>query len=643
MVLTNPILRQLDNPALSRNERALLRCRVAADFEQSGQYEAACAALYELWQGIGQRPAIAGLGELAAAEVLLRAGALSGWLGSSRQAKGAQGAAKDLISESVARFQALGESVRVAAAQSELGYCYWRAGSFDEARIIYTTALEKLKDQDTELQAKISIRLAIVEVSTGRYDDALRILTAIAPLLETSRNHALRGKFHHQLGCALTCLVKAERRMDYIDNAILEYTAAAYYFEEAGHTRYCARAENNVGFLLYTLHRHNQAHQHLNYARRLFAALKDTGSIAQVDETRARVFLAEGRSKDAERVIGDAVLTLAQGDEQGLLAEALTTQGQVLARAGKFAESRLALCRAADIAELAGAVEDAGRALLALIAEHAPRLTAEELFAAYLRADNLLKETQDAETVARLRACARRILSERSAASPDETRDQNMADSWVDFSLDARVRAFEARYIRQALIDAEGSISHAARLLGFSHHGSLASLLKGKHRDLAHLRTPAIKRRRSLLRSGHRRRRRKPAHQVAESARPITILCVEDNSLVAHTVSDALKLEGWQVELCSGVETAIRQLESETRYDLLIFANETASAQGIELIARARALPHRQQTPIIMLAGSDCEARARRAGANAFLPRPEGMTELAAIAARLLGIEPAKG
>ena len=104
MTSTESRLKQLDDPTLTHDERAQLRCRVAAELEHRGQYEAARDALGDLWQGTGQRPALEGLSELTAAEVLLRAGALSGWFGSIRQLQGAQDAAKDLISESITRF-----------------------------------------------------------------------------------------------------------------------------------------------------------------------------------------------------------------------------------------------------------------------------------------------------------------------------------------------------------------------------------------------------------------------------------------------------------------------------------------------------------------------------------------------------------
>lgn len=629
MTLAETLLSQLEDPTLSRDERAGLRCRIAADLEHRGQYEAAREALAELWQGVGQRPVGEGLKELTAAEVLLRVGTLSGWFGSNRQIEGAQDAAKDLISESITRFQSLGEPVRAAAAQSDLGYCYWREGAFDEARVIYDQALKTLDNSDPELKAKILIRLTMVEFSTGRLNDAFRILTDVAPILEESRNHALKGIFHNQLGCVLMFLSKAERRPDYTDRAIVEYTAATIHFEEAGHTSYRARAENNLGFQLYLVRRYAEAHQHLDRARRLFVSLRDSGSVAQVDETRARVLLAEGRTKEAERVIREAVRTLSKGGEQGLFAEALTTQGRVLAKLGNFPESRATLLRAADLAEAAGAAEDAGRTLLTLIEEHGDRTTEQELLEAYDRADDLLRETQDAETVARLRACASRIVRARRATLPLR-RTRSGGDVGANFNLPARVHAYEARYIRRALIAARGSVTRAARLLGLQHHATLAGMLdekEGRHKDLAHLRTPPELRRRSII--GRRRRWPSPPGIIK-------ILCVEDFEAVADAVKGTLEESGWTVELYADGAEAMRKIESKERYDLLILDNQLPGKDGLELARRARALPHRRRTPIIMLSASDVERDAWHAGVNAFLRKPQDIGRLAATVTRLL-------
>ncbi|HEX8150912.1 MAG TPA: tetratricopeptide repeat protein [Pyrinomonadaceae bacterium] len=631
MTLAESLLRQLDDPTLSHDERAQLRCQIAADFEHRGQYAAAREALGELWRGVGQRPTLEGLTERTSAEALLRAGTLSGWLGSVKQIEGAQDAAKDLISESMARFKGLAETTKVAAAQSELGLCYRRAGAYGEARVLYGEALKSLTDStDLELRIKILLRLITVESCSGRYNDALRILTESTELFEQSASDVLKGKFHNELGLVLRKLGTAERRPDYTDRAIIEYTAAAFHFEEAGHTSYRARAENNLGFLLYTVGRYEDAHEHLNNARILFLAVKDKGSVAQVYETRARVLLAQGRTKEAERAIREAIQVLAKGGEQGLYAEALTTQGRVLAKLGNFPESRNTLRKAANVAEAAGAVEDAGRALLTLIEEHGERISERELLEAYRRADNLLKQTQDAETIACLRACASRIVAARLAALPPQRR-RSTADFWAGFNLPEKVHAYEGRYIRRALIDAKGSITHAARLLGWDYHGTLQSMLDegGRHHDLAHLRTPLEKRKKSIIGVSRAKRRR-------GKRRVIKILHVEDYELVAQAVRDTLESLGWKVESCADGAEAMKILAGDEPYNVLIFDYDLPGRNGIELTRHARSLPHRRRTPIIMFSAGNIGQAAWRAGASAVLRKPEEVGRLSETVTRLL-------
>ena len=134
MNLADERLKELDSPSLAADERALLRCEVAADLILRGQYEEARDALGELWRGIGQRPNVEGLEEGTSAEVLLQAGVLSGWLGACKQVADAQESAKNLISESAALFESLGETARAAGARGDLALCYWREGAYDEAR-----------------------------------------------------------------------------------------------------------------------------------------------------------------------------------------------------------------------------------------------------------------------------------------------------------------------------------------------------------------------------------------------------------------------------------------------------------------------------------------------------------------------------
>ncbi|HJU54516.1 MAG TPA: sigma 54-interacting transcriptional regulator [Pyrinomonadaceae bacterium] len=410
MDLVLKLLRQIDDPALDRTERARLRCRAAKGLEDSGSYEAAREAMGELWQRIGERPIVDGLDRQTAAEVMLRAGSLTGWIGSANQVDGAQETAKDLISESATTFESLGETEKLAEAYIDLAICYWREGALDEARITLREVLGRLASEQSEQRPRALLNSAIIEISATRFNDALRILAEAAPLFDATESHPAKGRFHNVYAVVLKKLAAAEGRKDYIDRALVEYTAASYHFEQAGHTPYRAAAENNIGFLLFTAGRFNEAYEHLDRAHLLFASLKDSVHTGQVDDTRARVLLGQNRNAEAEKVARAAVRTLEKGDEQSVLAEALTTHGVALARLGRYDEARLTLERAADSATRAGDNESAGVAGLALIEELGDRLTIEELISLYEHSDQALAGSQNFELLTRLRRCARKVL-----------------------------------------------------------------------------------------------------------------------------------------------------------------------------------------------------------------------------------------
>src|SRR6185503_16767248 len=162
MTLRTSLMRDLENPSISVNSRAELCCEAARQFESKGEYEQARKVLSGYWRRIGERPKVTDLEPAAAAEVLLRAGALTGIIGSKNQITDAQEKAKDLLSESHAIFESLRNIKKVAETQTELALCYWRTGEISEARDLLKQALSHLTI-DSELKAKTVVRLAIVE------------------------------------------------------------------------------------------------------------------------------------------------------------------------------------------------------------------------------------------------------------------------------------------------------------------------------------------------------------------------------------------------------------------------------------------------------------------------------------------------
>jgi tetratricopeptide (TPR) repeat protein len=458
------------------------KCRAAKALASAGDYEAAREALGSLWGGIGERPNVENLSEKDQAEVLLRTGALTGWLGSSSQVPGAQGFAKDLISESIRAFEALNDQEKVAEAQSDLAICYWREGAMDEARVWFREATSKAQNPANRLL--VLVRSTTVECATNHYDDALALLDMAAPLLDEVEDELARGCYHMHRAVVLRKLGSPEN----LDSALIDSAAASIHFEKANHRRYYARCENNTGNILRQLGRYDDALEHLERARHTFVELGDVGTAANVNETKARVFIAQERYVEAEKIAFSAVSTFELGDEQSLLAEALEAQAVALARMGRFQSALGILKRAAHIAETAGDSDQSGKIYLTILEEIKSFLSPDEITEIYKEADDRLPDLLEQETVSRLRACARLGAANTVTHKKEETRR----------SFSEQVHEREAELINTALVEASGSVTRAARILGLTHQG-LCYIINHRHKDLLGARAPIRVRRKSII------------------------------------------------------------------------------------------------------------------------------------------------
>jgi len=440
MTLRTSLLRELVNPNLDVGGRAELCCELAKEFENKGEYEEAREILSGLWPRPNQRPNVESLDSNIAAEVLLRAGVLTGWIGSDQEQ------AKDFISEGLTIFESRKHKKKIAEAQTELALCYMRTGDYDNASDLLKLALAKLTT-DSELKAKAVLRSVIVKRHASLLNEALTYLTGNGPLFDKINSPLLKGCYHQTLGDVLMEVCESDRLGDYLDRVFLEYTAASYHFEQAEHKRYLAHVENNLGFLYLEINRCNEAHEHLNRARRIFANLKDRISLAQIDETRARVFLKEKRHEEAEKAARSSVQTLEARDRPSLLAEALKRHGMALARLGHYSAALNDFRRAIDLSQ-----DSFNRA-----------------------ADVALTAFQE--------------LGERIAVKEAITTSGR--------PLHEEIFSLEHELIKHALENAQGRVTFAARTLGISYQ-RLTHKLRTKHKDLLKDRSPLRHRKKQL-------------------------------------------------------------------------------------------------------------------------------------------------
>ena len=474
------------------NDEALLRCRTALEQKDRGDYAGAQETMRPLWKRIEEPPKTAGLEPSTAAEVLLCAGILTSWIGSKNQIHDAQELAKNLITQSINYFESSRDVTKIALAQAEIAYCYYREGTLNEARSWLHDALNKLTFEGAA-RARALLKLTTVECSAGRFHKALELLNENEALFRKITNHTIKGGYHHELAIILRNLATTENRPEYFRRAINEYKEAETQFRLAHNPVFRADLIANVGYLFYKLSRYKEAHKYLNEARRLTVRFKNKASTAQVDDSLAQLLIAEGKLTEAERVARRAVATLRKGGHFCMMAEALITQGVALARLGRTAHAHFIFRQAIEAAHQVNALNIAGLAALTLL-EEIQDLSAEILQAAYRQAREWLANSQSPDIKLRLADVAGRVVASiHTELGTDEATEILLTEPG---GLRAQLEKHEGVVIKRALDEVEGRVTHAASLLEMRYQ-SLAYIIERRHPDLLKKRTPIRRRQRS--------------------------------------------------------------------------------------------------------------------------------------------------
>ncbi len=395
---------RIPSSKLTQTEAIQIHCIVAREQIDIGNYEAACAMLKPWWVS-GQWPSGEGLSLGAHADLLFTAGVLAGCVSSTLQIPNGQKHAETLINGAIALFEHLRSRRWAAEGRIEIALCYYRQGMFDLGRSTLATTLDSLGKDNEELQALALVRLASLERHAGRLNDSLERLSSALRKVEIS-GPWVNGRCQLELASTYKDMAASDPDLtSYFDRALKHYERASFEFDAIGNHRLSAIVQNNQGFLLLTLGRYEGVEQVLRRARRVFEKLCDHVRTAQVDETIARLYLAVEDYSAAEDAIERSIHVLEQGDEDALLAEALTTKGLVLWSSGRIAQAKTVLEGAHRVAERCGDREGAGRALL-LVLERMPELMSKmEQIEMCLRVQLLLDETQQTSTRLRLEKC----------------------------------------------------------------------------------------------------------------------------------------------------------------------------------------------------------------------------------------------
>jgi tetratricopeptide (TPR) repeat protein len=397
------------------NTMAKICCQKARRFEDAGSYATAESVMQPFWNGVGTRPHIEHLEKEVRAEILLRCGVITGWIGNNKSIPHSQEWAKDLISESLFIFENLGSAEKMVEAQIELAPCYWRGGAFDEARIFLSMTIEKIKFDEAisdDIKALAYLRRAVLGNDEALHREAIYYLEQGSKFFDSDKNPSLKGKYHNQMGIAQQSIGDLQNNPEFLDRALIEYSAAGIYFEEAGHKRYTAFVENNIGMVYFSLKKFAEAHEHFETAKKIFTNLKEHIFVAQVEESIAKALIGQGLPEIAARFARKSSTTFEKAERFALMIESQITLGIALARMEKFEQARIEFENAEQIASRMTLPNLAGLAVLTLLEELKSQFSIAEFTEYYNKADRHFGSQAEIEMLRRMRKIAEHLIND---------------------------------------------------------------------------------------------------------------------------------------------------------------------------------------------------------------------------------------
>jgi two-component system alkaline phosphatase synthesis response regulator PhoP len=130
-----------------------------------------------------------------------------------------------------------------------------------------------------------------------------------------------------------------------------------------------------------------------------------------------------------------------------------------------------------------------------------------------------------------------------------------------------------------------------------------------------------------------------------DSRTPRRVLVADDEPHIGRIIQMKLEQGPYEVTLVSDGRAALDELQGPDPIDVVLLDIMMPLASGLEVLAEARRLPHRRETPIIILTAKGQDADRRQAlelGATDFFTKPFSPKKLLARVDELFG-GPASG
>lgn len=330
-------------PHTARAQRALLREVFA--LERSGEFDQALTELKGVWDDTTEMPNVVGLDTRISAELILRCGALLGFLGHIRQIPTSQERSKNLLTHARSSFLEIYDNQKIAECENYLALAYWRMGEVREAEswIDESQSHELPPTCDARLYSHV-IRNCVL-VSQKRYAEVCANFGKLKETFLEAADDFLTGNFYMNYGIAA-------KNVDDIPAALSALETSRNHFERSGNKIQVAMAENNLSQLYKRERRFHAAHSAIDRASKLFRQIGDRTREGFSYDTKALIYFDERRYQEALSTVDRAITILGTSENFGFLTETILTKAKIQLHTDGFSNATLTLLEAVDLAKV---------------------------------------------------------------------------------------------------------------------------------------------------------------------------------------------------------------------------------------------------------------------------------------------------
>ncbi|HEY0457836.1 MAG TPA: tetratricopeptide repeat protein [Pyrinomonadaceae bacterium] len=312
--------------------------------ERCGRYEEALAELQHIWGDTNLVPYVDEFAPRTAAEIILRCGAIIGFLGHIKQLPDSQEKSKNLLTEARKRFLDIDDVEKIAECENYLALAYTRTGETLEAAAWIEEALSHPLSEQSEAWTYANLTRSVILLSGGKYKEIVEHLKPLEKRFKNLKNPFFLGIFCANLALALKNLGKSAEALKY-------YEAARAYHQKSEHRIYLGIVENNLSHLYKSQGRFPEAHHAINKSIGIFREANDCTREGFSLDTKAQIFYDEGKYAEALTIVDKATAILRKSENINFLVETYLSKSKILLYLDDFTAAFLCLSDAVQIAK----------------------------------------------------------------------------------------------------------------------------------------------------------------------------------------------------------------------------------------------------------------------------------------------------